>query len=77
MLWLAAFVLIGILRGPLRNAPTLLKKTLKFVIVSGFAVGLTILLTSDAAVQMSNIGTPHGRASRAGTIDIDHADECS
>lgn len=56
VLWLAAVVLIGLLRGPLRNAPTLLKKTLKFVVVSGFAVGLTILLTSDAAVQMSKSG---------------------
>ena len=56
VLWLAAVVLIGLLRGPLRNAPTLLNKTLKFVVVSGFAVGLTILLTSDAAVQMSKSG---------------------
>lgn len=53
LLWLAALLLIGLLRGPLRNVPTLLKKTLKFVVVSGFAVGLTILLTSDAAMQMS------------------------
>lgn len=56
ILWLAAVVLIGLLRGPLRSAPTILKKTLKFVVVSGFAVGLTILLTSDAAVQMSKSG---------------------
>lgn len=49
-------MLIGLLRGPLRSAPTILKKTLKFVVVSGFAVGLTILLTSDGAVQMSKSG---------------------
>jgi transitional endoplasmic reticulum ATPase len=56
ILWLAAVVLIGLLRGPLRNAPTLLKKTLEFVVVSGFAVGLTIMLTSDAGVRMSKSG---------------------
>jgi len=34
MLWLKAVVLIGLLRGPLRSLPAVLKKPLKFVVAS-------------------------------------------
>ncbi len=47
MLWLAAVVLIGLLRGPLRNAPAILKKPLKFVVASCIALGLAIFLLWD------------------------------
>jgi len=45
VLWLAAVVLIGLLGGPLRNAPAILKKPLKFVVASCIAIGL--MLFSD------------------------------
>jgi transitional endoplasmic reticulum ATPase len=53
VLWLAAVVLISLLRGPLRNAPAILKKPLTFVTASCAAVGLMILVTSKPAVQLS------------------------
>ena len=34
VLWLGALVLIGLVRGPLRNAPVLLRKPLKFAAAS-------------------------------------------
>lgn len=47
MLWLAAVVLISILRGPLRNAPALLKKPLSFAAASLIALGFAIFLLWD------------------------------
>jgi transitional endoplasmic reticulum ATPase len=47
VLWLTAVVLIGFLRGPLRNAPAVLKKPLKFVVASCIALGFAIFLLWD------------------------------
>src|SRR5664280_1478658 len=44
VLWLAALVLISLLRGPLRSAPALLRKPLKFVVASLIALGFAIFL---------------------------------
>jgi transitional endoplasmic reticulum ATPase len=51
VLWLGALVLIALVRGPLRNAPALLKKPLKFAAASCVAVGLMILLMWDPVLQ--------------------------
>ena len=51
VLWLGALVLIGLVRGPLRNAPALLKKPLKLAAASCVAVGLVILLMWDPIFQ--------------------------
>ena len=53
LLWLAALALIGVLRGHLRNAPTVLKKTVKFAAISCFILGITVLISSNAAVELS------------------------
>lgn len=53
VLWLAALVLIGLLRGPLRKAPALLKKPLKFAAATCVALGLIVLLTWRPALQAS------------------------
>ena len=53
VLWLGALVLIGIVRGPLRNAPALLKKPLKFAAASCVALGLIILLTWKPVLQQN------------------------
>jgi len=47
VLWLAAVVLVGLLRGPLRNAPAILKKPVKFAVASLIALGFAILLLWD------------------------------
>ncbi len=44
VLWVAALVLISLLRGPLRRAPALLKKPLMFVVASLIALGFAIFL---------------------------------
>ena len=44
VLWLEALVLLGLVRGPLRNAPALLKKPLKFAAASLLALGFAIFL---------------------------------
>ena len=44
VLWLAALVLISFLRGPLRSAPALLRKPLKFVVASLIALGFAVFL---------------------------------
>ena len=51
VLWLGALVLIALVRGPLRNAPALLKKPLKFAAASCIALGLVILLMWDPVLQ--------------------------
>ena len=51
VLWLGALVLIGLVRGPLRNAPALLKKPLKFAAASCVALGLVILLMWAPVLQ--------------------------
>jgi transitional endoplasmic reticulum ATPase len=53
VLWLGALVLIGLVRGPLRNAPALLKKPLKFAAASCAALGLVILVTWKPVLQLS------------------------
>jgi len=53
VLWLGALVLIGLVRGPLRNAPALLKKPLKFAAASCVALGLMILVTWRPVLQLS------------------------
>ena len=53
VLWLGALVLISLVRGPLRNAPALLKKPLKFAAASCVALGLIILVTWKPVLQMS------------------------
>ncbi len=60
VLWLAAVVLIGILRGPLRNAPAVLKKPLKFVVASCIALGSVILLMWDPVLQTAKQNKPLG-----------------
>jgi ATP-dependent Zn protease len=51
LLWLAAVVLIGLLRSPLRNAPVILKKPVSFVIASCIALGTVILLMWGPVLQ--------------------------
>ena len=57
VLWLGALVLISLVRGPLRHAPTLLKKPLKFAAASCVALGLVTLVTWNPVVHMSK-GNP-------------------
>jgi transitional endoplasmic reticulum ATPase len=60
MLWLAAFVLIGILRGPLRNAPAILKKPVKFAVASCIALGSLVLLMWAPVLQTAKQNKPLG-----------------
>ena len=53
VLWLGALVLIALVRGPLRNAPGLLKKPLRFAAASCAALGLMILVTWKPVLQLS------------------------
>src|SRR6516164_8140591 len=53
MLWLGALVLVALVRGPLRNAPSLLRKPLKFAATSCLALGLIILLTWKPVLQQN------------------------
>src|ERR1017187_9152858 len=53
VLWLGALVLIALVGGPLRNAPALLKKPLKFAAASCAALGLMILVTWKPVLQLS------------------------
>ena len=53
VLWLGALVLIGLVRGPLRNAPALLKKPLRFAAASLIALGLLILLVWKPVIKLS------------------------
>ena len=60
VLWLAALVLISLLRGPLRSAPALLKKPLKFAAASCVALGSVILLMWDPVLQTAKQNKPLG-----------------
>ena len=60
VLWLGALVLIGLVRGPLRNAPALLKKPLKFAAVSCVALGSVILLMWNPVLQTAKRNKPLG-----------------
>src|SRR5271166_4610061 len=53
VLWLGALALIALVRGPLRNAPAVLKKPLKFAAASCAALGLMILVTWKPVLQLS------------------------
>ena len=55
VLWLGALVLIGLVRGPQRNAPGLLRKPLKFAAASLFALGLVLLLVWKPVIETSKI----------------------
>lgn len=58
VLWLAALVLIVILRGPLRYAPGLLKKPLRFVAASCIAFGTIKLAMSAGVLRLSKESSP-------------------
>ena len=60
VLWLAAGLLICLLRGPLRNAPAVLKKPMKFVVASCIALGSVILLMWDPVLQTAMQNKPLG-----------------
>jgi transitional endoplasmic reticulum ATPase len=60
VLWLAALVLISLVRGPLRNAPGLLKKPLRFAAASCIALGAVILLMWDPVLQTAKQNKPLG-----------------
>src|ERR1017187_371762 len=60
VLWLGALVLIGLVRGPLRNAPGLLKKPLRFAAASCIALGAVILLMWDPVLQTAKQNKPLG-----------------
>ena len=60
VLWLAALVLIGLVRGPLRKAPALLKKPLKFAAATCVALGSIILLMSNPVLQTAKQNKPLG-----------------
>ena len=60
VLWLGALVLIGLVRGPLRNAPGLLKKPLRFAAASSIALGAVILLMWDPVLQTAKQNKPLG-----------------
>lgn len=60
VLWLAALSLRSVVRRPLRNAPILLTKLLKFVTVSCFAVGAIILLMWNPVLQTAKQNKPLG-----------------
>jgi transitional endoplasmic reticulum ATPase len=60
VLWLGAVVLIALVRGPLRNAPGLLKKPLRFAAASCIALGAVILLMWDPVLQTAKQNKPLG-----------------
>jgi len=60
VLWLGALVLIALVRGPLRNAPGLLRKPLKLVAASCIALGAVILLMWDPVLQTAKQNKPLG-----------------
>src|SRR5271166_5650603 len=55
VLWLGALVLIALVRGPLRSAPGLLRKPLKFAAASLIALGLLVLLVWKPVIETSKI----------------------
>ena len=60
VLWLAAVVLIGLLRGPLRNAPAIFKKPVKFAVASCIALGSLLALMWDPVLQTAKRNKPLG-----------------
>ena len=58
VLWLGALVLINILRGPMRGAPSVVRKLLKIGVVTLFAFGLVILLMWEPVRETANRATP-------------------
>ena len=60
VLWLGALVLIGLVRGPLRTAPALLKKPLRFAAASCLALGSVILLMWNPVLQTARQNKPLG-----------------
>ncbi|HEX2917926.1 MAG TPA: ATP-binding protein, partial [Edaphobacter sp.] len=51
VLWLTALVLMVFLRGPLRNAPGLVRRPLRFAAVSLWAIGMIIFLMSPSVLR--------------------------
>jgi transitional endoplasmic reticulum ATPase len=60
LLWLGAFVLIGLLRGPFRSLPTFFKKPLAFLAVSLLALGLLIFVTWKPVIETARGNTVLG-----------------
>jgi transitional endoplasmic reticulum ATPase len=60
VLWLGALVLIALVQGPLRYAPGLLKKPLRFAAASCIALGAVILLMWDPVLQTAKQNKPLG-----------------
>jgi len=60
VLWLAALVLFGLVRGPLRKAPALLRKPLKFAAATCVALGSIILLMWNPVLQTAKHNKPLG-----------------
>jgi len=60
ILWLAAVVLIGLLRGPLRSAPPIFRKPVKFAVASCIALGSLVLLMWDPVLQTAKQNKPLG-----------------
>ena len=60
ILWLAAVVWIGLLRGPLRSAPAIFRKPVKFAVVSCIALGSLVLLMWDPVLQTAKQNKPLG-----------------
>jgi len=53
VLWFGAFVLIAMLRGPLRGVPVFVRKLLKFAVSSLIALGLLILVTWKPVIEVA------------------------
>jgi transitional endoplasmic reticulum ATPase len=60
VLWLAAAVLIGLLRGPLQSAPAIFRKPVKFAVASCIALGSLVLLMWDPVLQTAKQNKPLG-----------------
>jgi hypothetical protein len=52
-LWLGALVLIGTIRGPLRNAPMFIKKLLSLAVAILIALGLLVVLVWEPIINAS------------------------
>jgi len=53
VLWLGALVLISAIRGPLCNAPVVVKKLLRLAVASLIAIGLLVLLVWEPVIKAS------------------------
>lgn len=58
VLWLGALVLVSILRGPMRGAPSLIRKLLKIGVATLVAFGLVILLMWEPVREAAKRAPP-------------------